>query len=50
VEELFPAAGICTAGNPDDTVVVTGSIYLAGEVLARVDPSQGPFEAHLQDF
>jgi dihydrofolate synthase/folylpolyglutamate synthase len=50
VEQLFPSAGVCTAGAPGDVVVVTGSIYLAGEVLARIDPTRGPYEGHLQDF
>lgn len=36
VEELFPRRDECAAGGADDTVVVTGSIYLLGEVLARV--------------
>lgn len=31
--ELFPAAATCTA--PGETVVVLGSLYLVGEVLAR---------------
>jgi dihydrofolate synthase/folylpolyglutamate synthase len=31
-------------------VVVTGSIYLLGEVLARLEPQRGPGEGHLQDF
>ena len=35
VANLFPAAGKCRAGAPDDVIVVTGSIYLLGEVLAR---------------
>ena len=35
VANLFPAAGQCRAGAPDDVIVVTGSIYLLGEVLAR---------------
>ncbi|MBS0663183.1 MAG: bifunctional folylpolyglutamate synthase/dihydrofolate synthase [Verrucomicrobia bacterium] len=50
VDELFPAPGTCTAGTPPDPVVVTGSIYLLGEVLVRLDPSRGPLESHLQDF
>jgi dihydrofolate synthase/folylpolyglutamate synthase len=37
-------------GLPGDTIVVTGSIYLAGEVLARIDPTRGPVESQLQDF
>ncbi len=36
IEELFPAPDRCTAGGPDDVVVVTGSIYLLGEVMARL--------------
>jgi len=37
VAQLFPQPGICTAGGPDDVVVVTGSIYLLGEVMARLE-------------
>jgi dihydrofolate synthase/folylpolyglutamate synthase len=47
---LFPGPGVCTAGGPDDVVVVTGSIYLLGEVLARLEPQRGPGEGRLQDF
>jgi dihydrofolate synthase / folylpolyglutamate synthase len=36
LEELFPSSGICMAGGPGDTVVVTGSVYLAGEVMGRL--------------
>jgi dihydrofolate synthase/folylpolyglutamate synthase len=50
VEDLFPAAGVCTAGEEGDTIVVAGSVYLAGEVLARIDPTRGPSESALQDF
>ena len=50
VETLFPRAGVCAAGGPDDVVVVTGSIYLLGEVLARLDPARGAGEQRLQDF
>ncbi|HVU36338.1 MAG TPA: folylpolyglutamate synthase/dihydrofolate synthase family protein [Opitutaceae bacterium] len=38
VEHLFPGGGACQAGAPDDIVVVTGSIYLLGEILGRVRP------------
>lgn len=38
VATLFPAADVCTAGLPDDVVVVTGSIYLLGEVISRLAP------------
>jgi dihydrofolate synthase/folylpolyglutamate synthase len=36
VAKLFPAPGVCAAGGPQDVVVVTGSIYLLGEVLRRL--------------
>lgn len=50
VEDLFPRAGECAAGAPDDVIVVTGSIYLLGEVLARLEPERGRGEQRLQDF
>lgn len=50
VDGLFPDPGRCTAGDPGDTIVVTGSIYLVGEVLVRLEPSRGPIEDQLQDF
>lgn len=50
VGELFPSPQECTLGGPEDTVVVTGSIYLLGEVLARIQPSRGRNEGRLQDF
>lgn len=50
VAGLFPAAGQCGAGGPDDVIVVTGSIYLVGEVMARLQPERGPGEGRLQDF
>ncbi len=36
VAELFPAPDRCAIGGGDDVVVVTGSIYLLGEVMARL--------------
>jgi dihydrofolate synthase/folylpolyglutamate synthase len=50
IEHVFPGTRRCDVGGLGDFVVVTGSIYLAGEVLARIDPDLGPFEGHLQDF
>ena len=50
VEKIFPGPGVCTVGGPDDTIVVTGSIYLLGEVLARLEPERGSGEGRLQDF
>ena len=50
VETLFPSPWSCTAGGPDDVIIVTGSIYLLGEVLSRLDPQRGANEGRLQDF
>jgi dihydrofolate synthase / folylpolyglutamate synthase len=50
VEGLFPTPQICTAGGPDDVILVTGSIYLLGEIMARLQPARGPGEGRLQDF
>ena len=37
LEKLFPSATTCSVGGPDDVLVVTGSIYLLGEVMARLE-------------
>lgn len=50
LEGVFPDAHTCAVGGPDDIVVVTGSIYLLGEVLARIQPQRGAGEGDLQDF
>ena len=50
VAGVFPDANTCTVGGPEDTVVVTGSIYLLGEVMARIEPGRGAIESRLQDF
>ena len=42
LEELFPRPGVCAVGGPADTVVVTGSIFLLGEVMARLGLSATP--------
>ncbi len=47
---IFPDAGTCALGAPGETVVVTGSLYLLGEVLERLEPRRGPGEGRLQDF
>ena len=48
--DIFPDEHTCRLGGPDDTVVVTGSIYLLGEVLERIEPGRGAGEGRLQDF
>ena len=50
LEQIFPDAQMCALGEPADTIVVTGSIYLLGEVLTRIEPDRGVGEARLQDF
>jgi dihydrofolate synthase / folylpolyglutamate synthase len=50
VAEIFPQPGTCMVGGPKDVVVVTGSIYLVGEVMSRLEPERGPNESRLQDF
>lgn len=50
VAGVFPDANTCSIGGPADTVVVTGSIYLLGEVMARIEPVRGKIESRLQDF
>jgi dihydrofolate synthase/folylpolyglutamate synthase len=50
VAGIFPGPGACSLGPESDPVVVTGSIYLLGEVLARLEPGRGSGEGRLQDF
>ena len=50
IAQIFPDAHTCTVGGPDDTIVVTGSIYVLGEVLERIEPGRGAGEGRLQDF
>lgn len=50
IESVFPSAHECALGGPDDIIVVTGSIYLLGEIFARIDPNHGAGEGRLQDF
>lgn len=50
VAALFPGGRRCRLGGAGDAVVVTGSIYLAGEVLGQLEPTRGEAEGRLQDF
>lgn len=50
VAEIFPGGPHCRVGGPEDIVVVTGSIYLLGEIFARLAPERGAIESRLQDF
>ena len=49
LEEILPAVGICTLGEPGDTIVVTGSLYLIGEVLERLTCETPVQQGKLQD-
>jgi dihydrofolate synthase/folylpolyglutamate synthase len=49
VADVFPGPGCCMAGNSSSTVVVTGSIYLLGEVMERLS-APGASEGGLQDW
>jgi dihydrofolate synthase/folylpolyglutamate synthase len=49
LDALFPAAGSCGVGKPGDTIVVTGSLYLIGEVLERIQGSLSRDGSTLQD-
>jgi dihydrofolate synthase/folylpolyglutamate synthase len=50
VGELFPAPGTCAIGRPGDSIVVTGSIYLLGEVLEKIEYAEPLNQGMLQDF
>jgi dihydrofolate synthase / folylpolyglutamate synthase len=50
VEELFPGARTCRVGTQGDTVVVTGSIYLLGEIMDRLLHDLPYGQWMLQDF
>jgi dihydrofolate synthase/folylpolyglutamate synthase len=39
VAQIFPGGSQCTVGRSDDFVVVTGSIYLLGEVMTQLKKS-----------
>ena len=49
VETLFPAPNRCALTDKTAPIIVTGSICLLGEVLARLRP-QATAEGRLQDF
>ena len=46
---LFPKAGCCAVGEPGDSIVVTGSIYLVGEVMERIQGVRSNDGGRLQD-
>ena len=50
VGRLFPAPGATSLGVDGGTLVVTGSIYLIGEVLDALNSETSQSEGDLQDF
>lgn len=48
VSEVFTPETGCSLGEPGDTVVITGSIYLIGEILEQLEPAPVR-EGRLQD-
>ena len=46
---LFPQPNRCTVGNVGDTIVLTGSIYLVGEALERIQGIAAKDGSGLQD-
>lgn len=48
LNDLFPAVGVCRPGQAGDHIVVTGSLYLIGEVLEQLRGT-GPGDGRLQD-
>ena len=51
IEELFPGKGECSLDRPDDhAVLVTGSIYLIGEIWERYYEALPVGQGMLQDF
>ena len=49
IRDLFPAPGLCTAGEPGDLLVATGSIYLIGEIMEALYHEVPVGEQILQD-
>lgn len=49
VRQVFPEPGVCSVGSPGETVVITGSIYLLGEVMEAVFHDAPVAEFVLQD-
>lgn len=48
LKDMFPAVGVCRPGRSGDYIVVTGSLYLIGEVLEQLRGTEAG-DGHLQD-
>jgi dihydrofolate synthase/folylpolyglutamate synthase len=49
VHDVIPTPGLCSVGQPGETVVATGSIYLLGELMEALYFKNPPSEQDLQD-
>jgi dihydrofolate synthase / folylpolyglutamate synthase len=49
LEDIFPAVSTCALGEPGDTIVVTGSLYLIGEALEKLTCAKPVQQGRLQD-
>lgn len=49
IETIIPKPRICSLGKPGDTIIITGSLYLIGEILGRFDSKQNS-QNDLQDL
>ena len=49
VDSIFPKPDTCTLGQPGDTIVLTGSLYLIGEALERIQGQETNDGSNLQD-
>ena len=47
--DILPAPQTCTVGDAGDTIVLTGSLYLIGEALERLNTESSHPLGHLQD-
>lgn len=50
LEQIIPAPQSCSLGKPGDTIVLTGSLYLIGEVLERLQAPKPTELGSLQDL
>ncbi|MEN8661470.1 MAG: folylpolyglutamate synthase/dihydrofolate synthase family protein [Lentimonas sp.] len=48
--DIIPAPNTCAIGNPGDTIVITGSLYLIGEALERLTSDAPQESGSLQDL
>lgn len=49
LKKIFPKPGTCSLGEPGDTIVATGSIYLLGEIMEKLTLAFPAGEEILQD-